>query len=93
MPGFTPFVSQSDNGLSISLGCEPYISGQVCYVGSAIEFHYILTVLQQNPYLVSAVQRAAELGLYAMIDLHGAPGSQNGWHDSGLVGNVLFLTN
>lgn len=28
-----------------------------------------------------------------MIDLHGAPGSQNGWEETGLVGPVLFTAN
>ncbi|ORY26053.1 glycoside hydrolase superfamily, partial [Naematelia encephala] len=32
----------------------------------------------QYPYLIQAVQWAQELGLSVLIDLHGAPGSQNG---------------
>jgi aryl-phospho-beta-D-glucosidase BglC (GH1 family) len=32
-----------------------------------------------------AVMQAAQHGLYSIIDLHGVPGSQNGWDHSGLV--------
>jgi aryl-phospho-beta-D-glucosidase BglC (GH1 family) len=32
-----------------------------------------------------AVNQAAQHGLYSVIDLHGVPGSQNGWDHSGLV--------
>src|SRR5882757_1456605 len=32
-----------------------------------------------------AVKQAAQHGLYSIIDLHGVPGSQNGWDHSGLV--------
>jgi len=28
-----------------------------------------------------------------MIDLHGAPGSQNGWEETGLVGPIGFVDN
>ena len=47
----------------------------------------------QYPYLVQAVQWADELDLSVMIDIHGAPGSQNGWEETGLVGPVDFPAN
>ncbi|KAK4547969.1 hypothetical protein LTR36_010688 [Oleoguttula mirabilis] len=47
----------------------------------------------QYPYLIRAVQWAKELGLSVLIDLHGAPGSQNGQDNSGLIGPVLFPSN
>ncbi|KAK1078923.1 hypothetical protein LTR33_006829 [Friedmanniomyces endolithicus] len=47
----------------------------------------------QYTYLVQAVQWAKELGLHVMIDLHGAPGSQNGWEETGLVGPIGFVDN
>ncbi|KAM0722344.1 hypothetical protein Q7P37_001785 [Cladosporium fusiforme] len=47
----------------------------------------------QYPYLIQAVQWAQELGLQVMIDLHGAPGSQNGQDNSGLIGPILFPRN
>jgi len=47
----------------------------------------------QYPYLIRAVQWASELGLSVVIDLHGAPGSQNGQDNSGLIGPVLFTSN
>ncbi|TKA47647.1 hypothetical protein B0A54_02021 [Friedmanniomyces endolithicus] len=47
----------------------------------------------QYPYLIRAVQWAGELGLSVVIDLHGAPGSQNGQDNSGLIGPVLFTGN
>lgn len=50
-------------------------------------------VAGQYPYLVQAVQWAREVGLQVMIDLHGAPGSQNGQDNSGLIGPVLFASN
>ncbi|KIJ22034.1 glucan 1,3-beta-glucosidase [Paxillus involutus ATCC 200175] len=37
----------------------------------------------QLPYLQQAVQWASEYGLKVIIDLHGAPGSQNGYDNSG----------
>jgi glucan 1,3-beta-glucosidase len=49
--------------------------------------------LVQYPYLVRAVNWAQELGLKVTIDLHGAPGSQNGQDNSGLIGPVLFASN
>ena len=40
----------------------------------------------QYPYLIRAVNWASELGMKVLIDLHGAPGSQNGQDNSGLIG-------
>ncbi|KAI0275227.1 glycoside hydrolase family 5 protein [Gloeopeniophorella convolvens] len=37
----------------------------------------------QLPYLRKAIQWASEVGLKVIIDLHGAPGSQNGFDNSG----------
>lgn len=37
----------------------------------------------QLPYLQSAVQWASTYGLHVIVDLHGAPGSQNGYDNSG----------
>ncbi|EMD00121.1 glycoside hydrolase family 5 protein [Baudoinia panamericana UAMH 10762] len=47
----------------------------------------------QYPYLIQAVQWCKELGLTVFIDLHGAPGSQNGWEETGLVGAIGFPDN
>jgi len=47
----------------------------------------------QYPYLIRAVQWASEIGLSVLIDLHGAPGSQNGQDNSGLIGPVRFTQN
>ncbi|WWC87111.1 uncharacterized protein L201_001997 [Kwoniella dendrophila CBS 6074] len=47
----------------------------------------------QYPYLIQAINWARELGLTVLIDLHGAPGSQNGQDNSGLIGPTLFPTN
>jgi glucan 1,3-beta-glucosidase len=47
----------------------------------------------QYPYLIQAVQWAGELDLQVLVDLHGAPGSQNGQDNSGLIGPVLFPSN
>jgi glucan 1,3-beta-glucosidase len=47
----------------------------------------------QYPYLIQAVLWAKQLGLGVLIDLHGAPGSQNGQDNSGLQGPVLFASN
>lgn len=40
----------------------------------------------QYPWLIQAINWCQELGLNALIDLHGAPGSQNGQDNSGLTG-------
>ncbi|KAK4888461.1 hypothetical protein LTR27_012626 [Elasticomyces elasticus] len=47
----------------------------------------------QYPYLIRAVQWTSSLGLSVLIDLHGAPGSQNGQDNSGLIGPVDFTSN
>nr|POE90033.1 putative glucan 1,3-beta-glucosidase a [Quercus suber] len=47
----------------------------------------------QFPYLIRAVHWATQSGLQVLIDLHGAPGSQNGQDNSGLIGPVLFPAN
>ncbi|KAI6815896.1 P-loop containing nucleoside triphosphate hydrolase protein [Hortaea werneckii] len=47
----------------------------------------------QYPYLIRAVNWASEFGMRVLIDLHGAPGSQNGQDNSGLIGPVLFPSN
>ncbi|BFZ64090.1 hypothetical protein YB2330_005228 [Saitoella coloradoensis] len=45
----------------------------------------------QQAYLDNALAWAEELGLNVMIDLHGAPGSQNGFDNSGQRGNINWL--
>ena len=50
-------------------------------------------VTGQYPYLIQAVRWSSEFGFQVMIDLHGAPGSQNGQDNSGLIGPVLFPSN
>ncbi|WVF70014.1 hypothetical protein IAT40_004800 [Kwoniella sp. CBS 6097] len=50
-------------------------------------------VTGQYPYLIRAINWAQELGLSVLLDLHGAPGSQNGQDNSGLIGQVSFPTN
>jgi glucan 1,3-beta-glucosidase len=45
------------------------------------------------PYLIQAVQWARQLGLSVFIDLHGVPGSQNGWAETGITGPTEFLAN
>lgn len=47
----------------------------------------------QYPYLIRAITWASQLGLTVIIDLHGAPGSQNGQDNSGLIGPVEFQAN
>ncbi|KAJ1030870.1 hypothetical protein NDA18_002099 [Ustilago nuda] len=42
----------------------------------------------QADYLERAIQWSAKYGLKVIIDLHGAPGSQNGFDNSGRKGNV-----
>ena len=64
---------------------EPYVSGQV---GT-----WRIPCSPQYPYLIQAVYWAYQSGLTVLVDLHGAPGSQNGFDHSGLIGPVLFPTN
>ncbi|CAG8973961.1 hypothetical protein HYALB_00010081 [Hymenoscyphus albidus] len=42
----------------------------------------------QLPYLDRAIQWARNAGLRVMLDVHGAPGSQNGFDNSGKYGNI-----
>ncbi|OBZ87449.1 putative glucan 1,3-beta-glucosidase D [Choanephora cucurbitarum] len=42
-------------------------------------------------YLLKGIQWARKYGLRVMVELHTAPGSQNGWNHSGRVGPVGFL--
>ncbi|HEY3413547.1 MAG TPA: cellulase family glycosylhydrolase [Armatimonadota bacterium] len=44
-------------------------------------------------WLRGAVRDANAAGLYVILDMHGAPGSQNGWDHSGEAGPVLFFSN
>ena len=44
------------------------------------------------PYLVRALNWAQQLGLKVLIDLHGAPGSQNGFDNSGRRGPISWDT-
>ncbi|KAF9512021.1 glycoside hydrolase family 5 protein [Hydnum rufescens UP504] len=44
----------------------------------------------QFPYLRTAVTWAQNHGLFVLIDLHGAPGSQNGYDDSGHRGSISW---
>lgn len=42
----------------------------------------------QYPYLFKAVEWSAKYGLKVIIDIHGAPGSQNGFDNSGRRGSI-----
>ncbi|KAI8340626.1 glycoside hydrolase superfamily [Chlamydoabsidia padenii] len=42
-------------------------------------------------YLLRGIQWARKYGLRVMVELHTAPGSQNGWNHSGRMGSVGFL--
>ncbi|KAF9182410.1 hypothetical protein BGZ51_004746 [Haplosporangium sp. Z 767] len=42
-------------------------------------------------YLLLGLQWAAKYGIRVMVELHGAPGSQNGWNHSGRVGKIGWL--
>ncbi|KAF9578591.1 hypothetical protein BGW38_005540 [Lunasporangiospora selenospora] len=42
-------------------------------------------------YLLQGLRWAAKYGLRVMVELHGAPGSQNGWNHSGRVGKIRWL--
>lgn len=42
-------------------------------------------------YLLKGIQWARKYGLRVMVELHTAPGSQNGWNHSGKFGTVGFL--
>ncbi|KAG8732972.1 exo-1,3-beta-glucanase [Ceratobasidium sp. 414] len=47
----------------------------------------------QYPYLLKAVQWAQNHGIKVLVDLHGAPGSQNGFDNSGRRGSATWHTN
>jgi len=49
--------------------------------------------LTQYPYLLQAVEWAKQMDFTVLIDLHGIPGSQNGWEESGLVGAIAYPDN
>lgn len=61
--------------------------------------HWALQVFEGEPfvphlswqYLLRGVQWARKYGLRVMVELHTAPGSQNGWNHSGRSGTVGFL--
>ncbi|KAF9379561.1 hypothetical protein CPC16_010695 [Podila verticillata] len=42
-------------------------------------------------YLLQGLKWAARYGLRVMVELHGAPGSQNGWNHSGRAGAIRWL--
>ncbi|KAI8143042.1 glycoside hydrolase superfamily [Fennellomyces sp. T-0311] len=42
-------------------------------------------------YLIKGIQWARKYGLRVMVELHTAPGSQNGWNHSGRLGQVRWL--
>lgn len=42
-------------------------------------------------YLLRGIEWARKYGLRVKLDLHGAPGSQNGWNHSGRQGNIGWL--
>ena len=46
---------------------------------------------RQSRYFLKAIQWARKYGLRINLDLHAAPGSQNGWNHSGRLGSVNFL--
>jgi len=46
----------------------------------------------QLPFLDSAIQWARAAGLKVLLDLHGAPGSQNGFDNSGRAGPIQWQT-
>jgi glucan 1,3-beta-glucosidase len=61
--------------------------------------HWALQVFPGEPfvphvswqYLLRGIQWARKYGLRVMVELHTAPGSQNGWNHSGRAGTVGFL--
>jgi glucan 1,3-beta-glucosidase len=42
-------------------------------------------------YLLQGLKWAAQYGLRAMVEIHGAPGSQNGWNHSGRAGKIRWM--
>ncbi|KAI9266604.1 glycoside hydrolase superfamily [Phascolomyces articulosus] len=61
--------------------------------------HWAIQVVEDEPYvphlsweyLLRAIQWARKYGLRVMVELHTAPGSQNGWNHSGRYGQIGFL--
>lgn len=61
--------------------------------------HWALQVTPEEPYvafeswqyLIRGIQWARKYGLRVMVELHTAPGSQNGWNHSGKSGEIGFL--
>lgn len=61
--------------------------------------HWALHVTPDEPYvayeswqyLLKGIQWARKYGLRVMVELHTAPGSQNGWNHSGKAGVIGFL--
>ncbi|KAG2218194.1 hypothetical protein INT45_006829 [Circinella minor] len=61
--------------------------------------HWAIEVTQDEPYvphlsweyLLRAIQWGRKYGLRIMVELHTAPGSQNGWNHSGRYGQIAFL--
>ncbi|KAI8991661.1 glycoside hydrolase superfamily [Mycotypha africana] len=61
--------------------------------------HWAINVTHEEPYvahlswdyLLRGIQWARKYGLRVMVELHTAPGSQNGWNHSGKAGSVSFL--
>ncbi|GAA5812961.1 hypothetical protein MFLAVUS_006423 [Mucor flavus] len=61
--------------------------------------HWAVQVTPDEPYvafeswqyLIKGIQWARKYGLRVMVELHTAPGSQNGWNHSGKSGEIGFL--
>lgn len=61
--------------------------------------HWAIQVTPEEPYvafeswqyLLRGIQWARKYGLRVMVELHTAPGSQNGWNHSGRAGPIGFL--
>ncbi|KAI8333353.1 glycoside hydrolase superfamily [Chlamydoabsidia padenii] len=61
--------------------------------------HWAIRPLAREPfvpyvswtYLIRGIQWARKYGLRVMVELHTAPGSQNGWNHSGRSGEIRFL--
>jgi glucan 1,3-beta-glucosidase len=75
---FTWLSIQGVNAVRIPVG-HWILDGQAPYVAAA-------------EYLDTAMDWADEIGLKVIIDLHAAPGSQNGWDHSGKAGEILWHT-
>ncbi|CAO3599172.1 unnamed protein product [Absidia cylindrospora] len=63
--------------------------------------HWAIRPLAREPfvpyvawsYLIRGIQWARKYGLRVMVELHTAPGSQNGWNHSGRSGEIHWLNN